>query len=67
MAKVTVDWVKCDGNGVCVDVCPVNVFEMQQHKEYPGTEKAVPVQADECIQCLVCMNSCPNEAITVKD
>ena len=66
MAKVNVDWKKCDGDGVCMDVCPVEVFELQKLPEYPDTEKAVPVKEDECIQCMACVTSCPTEAIIVE-
>ena len=67
MVKVTVDWNKCDGDGVCVDVCPVDVFELQDLAEYPGTQKSVPVRADDCILCMACVTSCPTEAITVEE
>jgi len=33
MADVKVDWKKCNGDGVCVDVCPVEVFELQDLTE----------------------------------
>jgi NAD-dependent dihydropyrimidine dehydrogenase PreA subunit len=65
MVKVKVDWEKCDVHGVCVDVCPVEVFELQNPPEYPETEKSVPVREDECILCMACVTSCPTEAITV--
>lgn len=60
MAKVIVDVEKCTGCGTCVDVCPVDVFELQ-------AEKSVPVRAEECILCEACVASCPTEAITVEE
>ncbi len=66
MPKVTVDLEKCDGDSVCVDVCPVQVFEMQKVEGY-DEEKSVPVNQDECVQCLACVVSCPREAITVEE
>jgi NAD-dependent dihydropyrimidine dehydrogenase PreA subunit len=38
--EVTVDTKKCTGDEECVDVCPVDVFEMVEGK-------ADPVNADE--------------------
>jgi NAD-dependent dihydropyrimidine dehydrogenase PreA subunit len=59
MPTVTVDKNKCDGDGVCVDICPMNVYELVDGK-------SVPVRADDCIMCLACVNACPNQAITVE-
>jgi NAD-dependent dihydropyrimidine dehydrogenase PreA subunit len=67
LVKVKVDWEKCDGDGVCADVCPVEVFEIQKLDEYPDNEKSVPVREEECILCMACVTSCPTEAITVDE
>ena len=67
MVNVTVDLIKCNGDGVCVDVCPVDVFELQDLSEHPDTKKSVPVRADDCILCMACVTSCPTEAITVEE
>ena len=58
MYKIEVDNEKCIGCGDCVDVCPVDVYEMQD-------EKSVPVNAEECIGCESCVEACEQEAITV--
>ena len=63
---VKVDLEKCNGDGVCVEVCPVEVFELQNLPGY-DTEKSVPVRKDECILCMACVASCPTEAITVEE
>ena len=60
MYKVEVDLEKCIGCGECVDVCPVDVFEMQD-------EKSVPVNVEECIGCESCIEVCEQEAITVTE
>jgi len=67
MPTVKVDWSKCNGDSVCVQICPVNVFEMKNLPEYPGTPKSVPVRAEECIMCMACTTQCPTEAITVTE
>ncbi len=48
MWQVTVDKEKCTGDEECVDVCPVDVFEMVDGK-------ADPVNADECLGCESCV------------
>lgn len=67
MVEVKIDLEKCNGDGVCVDVCPVEVFELQELPEYPNEKKSVPFQKDECIQCMACVTSCPTEAIIVEE
>ncbi|HEA68348.1 MAG TPA: 4Fe-4S dicluster domain-containing protein [Desulfobacterales bacterium] len=57
---VTVDQEKCEGCEECVDVCPVEVFEMIDGK-------SSPVNADECLGCESCIEVCEPGAITVEE
>jgi NAD-dependent dihydropyrimidine dehydrogenase PreA subunit len=43
-----------------VDVCPVEVFEMQDGK-------SVPVNAEECLGCESCIEVCEENAIVVEE
>lgn len=54
---IKVDKEKCDGCGECVDVCPSNVYEINEGK-------AMPANAQECIECCACVEVCPQNAIT---
>lgn len=58
--NVTVDKDKCNGDGECVDVCPVDVFELVDGK-------AEPVNEDECLGCESCVEVCETNAITVEE
>ena len=58
--NVIVSEDKCIGCGECVEVCPVNVYEMQNNK-------SVVVNAEECIGCESCVEVCPVEAIVVEE
>ena len=58
MVEIKIDVEKCDGCGTCVDVCPVEVFEVR------GGESVV-VNLEECLVCRACEVQCPNEAIEV--
>ncbi len=60
MYSVEVNAEKCVGCGECVDVCPVEVFELQD-------EKSVPVNAEECLGCESCIEVCEEGAITVEE
>ena len=55
-----VDTEKCIGCEECVDVCPVDVYEMQD-------SKSVPVNADECLGCESCIEVCEQGAITIEE
>jgi NAD-dependent dihydropyrimidine dehydrogenase PreA subunit len=57
---VTVDVDKCNGDSECVDVCPVEVFELQDGK-------AVAVNEEECLGCESCIEVCEQGAITVEE
>ena len=58
MVEIKVDHDKCTGCGTCVDVCPVEVFEIRDDKSYP-------VNVDECLVCRACESQCPENAIEV--
>jgi NAD-dependent dihydropyrimidine dehydrogenase PreA subunit len=58
--EVVVDQQKCEGCEECTEVCPVDVFEMQD-------DKSIPVNAEECLGCESCVEVCDEEAITVTE
>jgi NAD-dependent dihydropyrimidine dehydrogenase PreA subunit len=60
MYEIIVDIEKCIGSGECVDICPMEVYELQD-------EKSVPVNAEECSGCESCIEVCEQEAITVRE
>lgn len=50
---------KCTGCGMCLDVCPHEVFKMNG--------KHVMIQnRDACMECGACSKNCPAEAIYVE-
>ncbi len=53
---IEVDEEKCIGAGECVNVCPVNVYDLVD-----GKTKANRV--DDCIECCACVDACPTKAI----
>lgn len=66
MVTVTVDLDKCNGDSVCVDLCPAAVFEL---KEVPGYEgkKSVVVNNDACLACRACEAQCTTQGITITE
>ncbi|MGD2201494.1 MAG: ferredoxin family protein [Candidatus Bathyarchaeota archaeon] len=67
MPKVVVDHDVCDGDGVCADVCPMNVFDIVDMPEYNNDPKSVPERQEDCILCMACVSACPTQAITVTE
>lgn len=48
----------CVGCGECIDVCPSNVYELQEGK-------SVVVNEEECVGCESCVEVCENDAVTI--
>ncbi|HID16664.1 TPA: ferredoxin family protein [Candidatus Bathyarchaeota archaeon] len=64
--NVAVDQDICNGDEICVSVCPVNVFEMIESPGHSTSEKkSDPVREGECIQCMACEIQCPTQAIKI--
>jgi 2-oxoglutarate ferredoxin oxidoreductase subunit delta len=61
MVSVKVDLEKCNGDAVCVSICPTSVFELSKDS------KAVAVREQDCILCMACTAQCPTQAIEVKE
>ena len=49
---------KCNGCGLCVQVCPHGVFKMEN-------KKAVIINMDSCMECGACAMNCKELAINV--
>lgn len=59
VATLKLEAEKCTGCGMCINVCPHNVFEL-------ANGKARVVTRDSCMECSACMQNCPFNAITVQ-
>ncbi len=56
--KPEVDIEKCSGCGTCVDICPVEVYELHD-------KISVSVNDEDCIGCESCVEACRQGAITI--
>jgi NAD-dependent dihydropyrimidine dehydrogenase PreA subunit len=63
---VAVDWDIYEGNGVCLEVCPVQLYEWRNTLGHSGSNmKAFPAREEDCIKCMACEAQCPVEAIII--
>lgn len=66
-SKVSVDWDSCNGDRICEEVCPVNVFDIVDTPGHPTSEvKSDPTRELDCIDCLACEINCPTKAIKIE-
>lgn len=63
---VAVDFDICIADGACLEDCPVDVFEWVDTPDHPESEiKASPAHEEQCIDCMLCVDVCPVDAIDV--
>jgi ferredoxin len=59
VVTLKLDEAKCTGCGMCLEVCPHEVFKMNtRHVEIQNR--------DACMECGACSRNCPSEAIAVQ-
>lgn len=58
--RVLVDLEKCVGDGECAEICPVEVYQIQDGH-------AVAVHEEECLGCESCVEVCESGAIVVEE
>jgi nitroreductase/NAD-dependent dihydropyrimidine dehydrogenase PreA subunit len=56
----TVDKPKCNGDGRCIEICPINILRMNEKERVP---EFIPGGGDICINCGHCFAFCPTAAI----
>ncbi len=68
MVEIDIDSLDCKGCGVCVDICPRDVFELSQKSKTEDTEStSVATMEEACIMCLACLEACEEDCISISD
>ena len=58
VASLELSQEKCTGCGICMEVCPHNVFAIED-------KKAVILDKDRCMECSACVVNCAFGALSV--
>ena len=67
--EIFVDDALCkgtDGCGLCIHVCPKNVYSRSNRLTPKGIRPPEPERVGECMACMRCMMYCPDLAIVVE-
>ena len=56
-----IDQDRCIGCGVCMDICPMQVFRPDKESHRPQV-----VYGEECWHCNSCVLDCPRQAISLR-
>jgi len=57
--NLKIDRGKCTGCSMCINVCPHDVFKIED-------KKALVQDIEACMECGACRQNCPSDAIEVK-
>ncbi len=58
--QIVQDAAQCNGCGMCVQVCPMNVFQLDVARH-----KANPIRPQRCINCNACVHRCPQHCLQI--
>jgi len=58
VVTLSLDAKKCTGCGMCMEVCPHGVFNLDEGK-------VRIIEKDLCMECGACALNCPTDALTV--
>ncbi len=60
MYKIDLNKEDCIGCGECVDICPEEVYELQD-------EKSIIINEEGCVGCESCVEVCEEDAIKISE
>ncbi|GAB4283889.1 MAG: nitroreductase family protein [Candidatus Rifleibacteriota bacterium] len=61
--KININREKCARDGICIEVCPCNIFRADE----TGLAEVNPEFAPTCVACGHCVAVCPTNAIALND
>lgn len=61
MPSIHIDYSRCEGDGICAEVCPLKLYRMEGDKP-----QLIKGAGAFCIACGHCVAACPRSAITLE-
>ena len=65
MPEIQIDSTRCTGCGMCVNFCPVEVFDLVPVNGAGSARRPQATRAENCWACDTCVGQCPHGAIRV--
>ncbi len=65
MPEVDIDLSRCNGCGLCVDFCPVEVFDLIPTNGAGSRKVTQATRQENCWACDTCVGQCPSGAIRI--
>lgn len=62
--KLNRNW--CKGCGLCVEICPKNVYDRDSKVSTKGFKEIIIKNPELCSQCMLCELLCPDLAIMIE-
>ncbi len=66
MAKIKLNQKWCKGCGLCIEICPKNIYDREPKVSTKGFREIVIKNPELCSQCMLCELLCPDLAITIE-
>jgi 2-oxoglutarate ferredoxin oxidoreductase subunit delta len=66
MQKIKINRNWCKGCGLCIEICPKNVYDRESKVSSKGFRAIIIKNSDACNQCQLCELLCPDLAITIQ-
>ena len=66
MDKIKLNGSWCKGCGLCIEICPKNVYDRESKVSTKGFREIIIKNPDTCNQCQLCELLCPDLAITIE-
>ncbi len=65
MWNIAINQATCEGEGDCVDVCPVTILSLEEAEAKKVA--SLTGSAEDCIGCMACVNACPSGSMVVTE